>query len=201
MHETDVVSAEWVDPDRYLGPRMKKITFECGKCGHLWTRSFKAEPKNNPPCPNKSCAHKTELDDLKRQLVNLQAMIESGQPPGHVGANIRVKAIDETAEIVMHDHKLTNLKDNIRQGETMAPPLPAAQQKQADNLFSAAKGGAVPVIGRSASRNTVPAKWLQHIGTRAITGAYRNNSVGPTSVLPAERPPVVREANPGYIKK
>jgi hypothetical protein len=199
---TEFVESEWVDSDQYLGPKMKRITFACEKCGHVWTRTFKAEPKYNPKCPAKACEEKARIADLERQLANLRAMVESGQGPATIGANIRVKAVDETARIVMEDQNLTNLKDNIRQGETMAPKLPPAQQKQADTLFAAAAGANVPVVGRSQGYHRgVPAKWLQHVGARAIAGTYAANSVRPTQVLPPTRPPVVRESNPGYIER
>lgn len=195
--ETERLSAEWAEPEQFLGPKLKRITFQCAACDHIWSRTYKAEPKKDPPCPNKRCADQAEIVDLKRQMANLTAMLESGQAPPTVGANARVRAIDVTADIVMQDNKLTNLKDNIRMGETMAPKLPPEQQKRADNLFAAA-GGSVPVIGRSQVRNSVPSKWLQHIGARAIAGSYRQGAVSPMAVIPKQRPPVVRVNNEGY---
>lgn len=195
---TEPISSEWIAPEQYLGPRMKRITFECSKCGHLWTRTYKAEPKNNPSCPNKRCAEKSEVADLKRQLANLTAMLQSGVAPAQIGNNIRTRAIDYTAEVVMHDNNLTDLKDNIRMGETMAPKLPPAQQKQADTLFATA--GKTPVIGPSRG-GSVSSKVLQRIGARAIAGGYANNSVKPTAVLPKSRPGMVSVPNPGYVKR
>ena len=197
---TTVLSAEWTEAESFLGPRMKKITFECGKCGHIWTRKYKAEPKNDPPCPSKSCSKNAELEDLRKQVANLTAMLTSGQAPATIGNNTRVKAIDETAKIVMEDQNMTNLKDNIRMGETMAPPLPPAQQKRADNLFAAAApAGGVPVLNANGGpQRSVSAKRLQAIGQRAIAGSYRGNSVTPTSVLPKQRPGIVRVRNDLY---
>ena len=198
---TTVLSAEWVDPEHYLGPRMKKITFECAKCGHIWTRKYKAEPRHDPACPSKSCSKQSEMDDLRRQVANLTAMLESNSAPATIGQNIRVKAVDETARIVMEDQNMTNLKDNIRMGETMAPPLPPAQQKRADTLFSAAaaNSGNVPVLNASGGpARSISNKRLQAVGQRAIRGAYRGNSVSPTSVLPKERPAAIQVKNERY---
>lgn len=193
-----VLESEMIEPDQYLGPMRKRITYECERCGHVWTRIFRAMPKSDPPCTNKRCAEKSEVADLKRQLANLTAMLQSGVAPAQIGNNIRTKAIDYTAEVVMHDNKLTDLKDNIRMGETMAPKLPPAQQKQADTLFATA--GKVPVVGPSRG-GSVSSKVLQRIGARAIAGGYANNSVKPTAVLPKSRPGMVSVPNPGYVKR
>lgn len=45
------------------------------------------------------------------------------------------KCVDKTADIVMHDYGMTNLKDNVRVGETMAPKLDPVRQAAADNMF------------------------------------------------------------------
>ncbi len=197
---TTAVSSEWVESEHYLGPRMKQITFECGRCGHVWTRRYKAEPKHDPACPSKACSQIAEVVDLRRQVENLTRMLDEGRGPATIGVNTRVRAIDETARIVMEDNHLTDLKDNIRPGEAMAPKLPAAQQRQADGLFAAAAQGGVPVINSrpGAQRQTIPSKRLQAVGQRAIRGAYRGNSVSPTLVLPKERPPVTQVQNARY---
>jgi hypothetical protein len=204
MTEVETLSAEWVESDQYLGPKVKRITFECGGCGHVWTRTFKAEPKKDPACPSRSCADKQRIADLEREMANLKAMIESGQAPPQIGNNIRVKAIDKTAEIVMADHKMTDLKDNIRMGETMAPKLPPVMQKQADNLFAAPKpagSGMVPIIGASQGGRGVSSKFLARVGARAMAGGYARNHVPPSAVAPKTKPTPVPVSNPGYVKR
>ena len=52
---------------------------------------------------------------------------------------MRNKAVDTTANIVMEDYKLTDLKDNVRAGETMAPKLAPVLQEKADNMFGGAR--------------------------------------------------------------
>ena len=133
---TTSVDSEWVDSDRFSGPKMKRITFECGKCGHRWVRTLKAEPKRDPPCPNRRCVETSQIADLKRENENLRQMLEEGRAPAMIGQNIRVKAVDETARIVMGDGHYTDLRDNIREGESMEPKLPQAQQALADAMFS-----------------------------------------------------------------
>lgn len=59
----------------------------------------------------------------------------SNRAPGIIGGNVQIKAIDETAKIVMEDYGYTNLRDDVRPTETMTPKLPPAQQAAADNYF------------------------------------------------------------------
>ena len=192
MEEPQAVKSEWVE-EGFMQPSRKRITFECPICSHRWTRTFKAEPAKNPDCPNKHCADKRMLADLQKQVANLTAMIQSGQAPAHIGQNVKVKAIDTTAEIVMADNKLTDLKDSIRPGESMAPKLPVPMQKAADSFFS---GGAAALgSGQPMSRMQ---KRMQALGQRAIAGGMREASIAPNQVLPKTRPQIVRQANSGY---
>ncbi len=135
-----------------MQPRRVRVTYQCAKCRTTFTRVCKALPKIDPPCPNKSCAEAGEIEALRRQVENLTRMLEEQRPPAQIGANARVKAIDATANIVMEDHKMTDLKDSIREGEIMAPKLPPAAQAAADNYFGGGK--AVPAIGSGRPVNT-----------------------------------------------
>ena len=60
--------------------------------------------------------------------------------PAAVGMSVGVKAIDETASIVMQDYGLTDMRSDVRQGESAAPKLPPVLQRQADNFFGGAGG-------------------------------------------------------------
>lgn len=195
---TETFDSEWVDSDQYLGPRMKRITFQCTKCGHQWIRTLKAEPKRDPPCPNRRCVETSRLADLERENENLRRMLEEGCAPATIGQNIRVKAVDETARIVMEDGHYTDLRDNVREGETMAPKLPQAQQALADAMFSN-KEAKTPVISTDGRRGmSIPSARLRAVGMRAIGGAYANNSVKPTAIIPSVRPPMVAVKNDRY---
>lgn len=193
--EPQAVMSEWVE-EGFMQPSRKRITFECPQCGHRWTRTFKAEPAKNPDCPNKHCSDKRELRALQQQVANLTRMLESGQAPAQIGNNHRNKAIDTTAEIVMHDHKLTDLKDSIRPGEAMAPKLPIPMQKAADNFFS----GGAPALGTGQPMSRM-AKRMQALGQRAIAGGMRDAAVAPNQVLPKQRPATVQVANDAYRGK
>lgn len=74
-------------------------------------------------------------EESAKQEQNVAVMIETGQTPGHVGANNLVKAIDMTANIVMEDHQMSDLKDNTRTGDSMVPGLTLRQQKMSENFW------------------------------------------------------------------
>ncbi len=162
------------DPEEFMGVRRYRVTFECAKCGHVYRKTFKSIPKDDPPCPNPSCAEASRVAQLEKEVENLRRMLESGQPPAQIGKKVVVKAIDTTAEIVMQDYGLSNLKDGIRTGETMAPKLPPAQQAAADGYFG----------GQALKSAGVNKKQMDLLGRRAISGAFRSMSVAPSAIMP-----------------
>lgn len=101
----------------------------------------------------------------------------TGPAPAITGS-ITVRAVDKTAEIVMQDHGLTDLKDNIRVGEAMAPKLPGEQQKVADTFFEPNKNPRL--VGRRKA-------YLDALGKRAIAGAFQNMALDVKGVLPDNR--------------
>jgi hypothetical protein len=158
--------------DSFLEPTKYRIKYQCELCGHEYSRTYKAVPIKDPPCPSKVCVAQQELTSLKQQVANLQRMVEEGRGPGQIGDKVVVKAVDETARIVMEDYKMTDLKDNIRQGEAVAPKLPGQQQTMADNYFG---GGAMQAAG-------INKKQADLLGRRAISGAFRSAALNPSSI-------------------
>ena len=194
--EPQVIETSWVE-EGFMQPSRKRITFQCPQCDHIWSQTFKAEPQRDPPCPNKYCADRRALVDLQKQVANLTAMLESGQAPAQIGNNVKVQAVDTTAKIVMEDHKLTDLRDGIRTGESMAPKLPIPMQNAADSFFS---GGASAALGdgRPVSRLQ---KRMQSLGQRAIAGGMRDMSIAPNQVLPPKKPQSVVRPNDAYVPR
>ena len=158
--------------DSFLEPTKYKIRYQCELCCHEYSRTFKAVPVKDPPCPNKACLAQQELASLKKQVENLQRMVQEGHAPGLIGDKVVVKAVDETARIVMEDYKMTDLKDGIRHGEAVAPKLPGQQQTLADNYFG---GGAMQAAG-------INKKQADLLGRRAISGAFRSAALNPGSI-------------------
>ncbi len=169
----DYIGCETMDPDpkEFLGKRRYKITCRCLRCGKEYSYVASNVVGPDRPCPKKACVKAALEADFAIREANLRKMLEEQRAPGHIGENVQVKAIDATAEIVMQDHKLTNLKDNIRPGESMAPKLPPQQQKAADNFFS----------GGPKRMNPKQAELLKR---RAVAGAFRGMAINPAQVLP-----------------
>jgi hypothetical protein len=136
----------------------------------------------NPPCPlcNKLVKKRDEevMATAPIPIPPMEEWLPTGQGPAHIGANNQVKAIDIAADIAMKDYGLTDLKDNIRQGDTMAPALPPQQQKMADNFFTPQTNPAF-----AGKRK----KQMELLGKRAIAGAFRTTALDVKSVLPDAR--------------
>lgn len=174
---------EMIEPKGFLEPRRYKVSFECELCGHHWSRTFKAIPKNDPPCPNKRCIADRETAQLKAEMANLKQMLEEQKGPGHIGANNLVKAWDVTQEMVAQDYKVTNLNDRPYEGESMAPKLPQKLQDAADNFFGGNKAKG-PVVGNVGRQETIRNNVMKRLSARAVAGAYKGMAVPPSAIMP-----------------
>jgi len=175
---TEYIGRENIGPEGYLQPTRYRITCKCLRCGHEFSRITTKLSGNDPPCPKKACKEALIEEEVERRTANFKAMLESGHPPAQIGNKPIVAAIDRTAEITMQDHGLTDLQDNIRQGDIMAPKLPAPMQRQVDGFFngSAVKGAA----------GTRMAKRMNALGQRALAGGYRHMAADIPSILPGK---------------
>jgi|HubBroStandDraft_6_1064221.scaffolds.fasta_scaffold04429_4 hypothetical protein len=165
------VGSESMPPDGYLRPKRYRITAVCLHCEKEfhWTATSPGGPDR--ACPRRVCKAAALEERIAREVANRTKMFEEQRAPGIIGDKPIVKAIDTTADIVMTDHHLTDLKDNIREGESMAPKLPQAQQHAADEFFS---GKAV--MEQAGLHN----RQAQLMGRRAIAGHYRGMAISPT---------------------
>ena len=112
-------------------------------------------------------------------------MLEEQRAPGLIGASVMVKAVDATAEIVMQDYKLTDLKDNVRAGESIAPKLPPAQQALADGMFGGGTHGLQVKDPQTGQVRSLQAERMNRLGQRAIAGHFRASAVPPNAIIPA----------------
>ena len=169
---------ETLPPEDFLGPRRYRITCRCLRCKKPY--SYVATTLSSPdrPCPRKKCREAATQEEIERRARNLAAMLAEQKAPGHIGDNVRVKAVDKTAEIVMADYGMTDLKDNIREGDIVAPKLPPAQQKLADGYF----GG--QAVGERWGMNN---RQTRQMLARATAGAFRNMAINPGVVVPGKR--------------
>ncbi len=170
-----------------------KIIYKCNSCKHQFNRISASIPKKDPPCPK--CKSKKKIkengiitsDSHPNHFTengNIDAMIASGKAPGVGGSNIG-KAVDLTADIVMKDYGLTDLKDKMKPGETMAPKLAPTQQAMAETMFGKKDNKMMSVfnIGNGPSIVKVPRNMGMNtaaMGQAALGGAYKDegNPVG-----------------------
>lgn len=116
----------------------------CGDCDHIFYRLSDKDPRKvggrAPACPE--CKKKKKIVPKSHSRINGNApaadcalpktheersdviadMVASGKPPS-MGKSNFTKCMDETARIVMDDYKMTNLNDNLREGDNMVPKL------------------------------------------------------------------------------
>lgn len=137
MTESEYVGQEVLPPEEYLGPRRYKIQCLCNRCGKTYSYVTTNPAREDPPCPKKRCKEARLNEEIERRARNMAKIIEEQRAPATIGDKVGVKAIDKTAEIVMADYGMTNLQDNLRPGDTMAPKLPGPMQQAADSMFSA----------------------------------------------------------------
>lgn len=106
-----------------------KVTYGCKVCGHRWKKMVTDLNLPDPPCPNLACG---EAEPVTTRNIDFN----SRRAPAAVGMSNKTKAIDETARIVMNDYGMTDLRDDVREGESSAPKLPPRQQAMADGMFN-----------------------------------------------------------------
>lgn len=156
-----------------MEPARYRVRCRCKRCGHIYRRIIKKLNDPDPPCPKKKCKEAIAAEQAEKMEANVEEMIETGETPGHVGANVTVKAIDETAKIVMEDYQMTDLKDNVRQGESMVPALTPRQAAMSKNFWG---GGRMrerrnPTFLRGIGGRSEEMKDM-NIGQKAINGAF-----------------------------
>lgn len=185
--ETQYIGAQPVKGEGYMEPDRYKVTCRCLRCGHKYSRVFKAVPKTDPPCPKKACKLAIAEEQAAKEAAHVEEMIETGQTPGHIGDNVRVKAIDATAEIVMQDYGMTDLKDNIRQGDSMAPSLTPRQREMSKNFWGGKRQTdrkreptyqlGVQAKNKSMIDNAMSGQFLPNVAASAGRGAVTGDNV------------------------
>ena len=110
----------------------------------------------------------------------MDEILESGRPPAIGGANVNTRALDATAEMVMQDYGMTDLKTptEIRQGDSQAPKLAPVLQNMADNMFAPKRALEAVGMGRQAGL----------IARSAMGGAFSPQATGgPDPITAAQR--------------
>ncbi len=87
------------------------------------------------------------------------------------------KCVDRTAEIVMTDYGMSNLKDNVRPGESMAPKLGGGAQAVADQMMGMKPSDGMMSVYDANTRRIVKIPQKRNgaaLAKRALSGALRD---------------------------
>ena len=174
MSDVSYVGSEVQEAEGYLQPRLYKITALCARCGNEFHWTAKTPGGKDRPCPRKACREAVKQEEIMAAAEKIAGVLEHGAP-AVIGRNPYVKAADMTAEQVMTDYKMTDLRDNMQPGEMAAPKLPAPMQRAADGFFGGAHAKSVA--------GGMNAKKMEAIGKRAIAGAFRSSAVNPAELV------------------
>lgn len=131
---------------------MYEVRYCCDKCEHTFYRTTDFDPRKKkdfrtpacPECRKKAAAAKSYIKlhgDVKPQTIEekdaaIGGIIADKKFPNMTGRSGFTKAMDETAKIVMEDYKMTDLRDNLREGDNMVPKLRPDLEKQVGEGFN-----------------------------------------------------------------
>lgn len=177
-----IESERFVDPETPFARSKYRIKCRCPACGKEFSKVVSSLAGPPPECPSKACKEAKRQREIQIAAENMAKIILEQRAPGIIGANPTVKAVDQTAEWTMEGYGLTDLKSDVRVGETVAPSLPQRQQEAADNFFKPKKV-VDPVSGM-----TVPAQHLNRVARKAMAGMYARRAVAPTVISPGVKP-------------
>lgn len=153
--------------------RYRKTSYRCSECKLSFDkiRKFGIDkyphgidlpfPAKDPDCPQCKKVKRVDFknsvtDDTHKHInpANPEASFIGGSPNNpqktfSMGKSNFTKAMDATAEIVMKDYALTNLQDNLRAGDSMAPKLTPELERKVDEVFKPQK----PIMGQGGATN------------------------------------------------
>lgn len=188
------------------------MTFKCPepKCGEVFQRITTNVDLKSSPCPacrkaklkpKKETVRFVRMGDgpvtdadllaekIAKKLMDTpefqQSLLSKFMSPTPKSTQTQIKAIDTTADIVMQDFKMGDLKDSVRTGDIMAPKLPPAQQAKADNFFSGGKKNGLPFNTRqvAAMVNSGGLRPEANGAMNVVANMHRNRTRAPTQII------------------
>jgi hypothetical protein len=97
--------------------------------------------------------------------------------------------VDQTYQIVSEDYKMTDMRDNVREGETMAPKLAPRLQAMADNMFARPKQRGNPAAGifglspRAVMQAAVSGRFNTPDTVNPVATQHRNRDRAPIHIV------------------
>lgn len=166
--------------------RYRKTIYRCSDCKKQFDKLRKFPtakypegtdlpfPKKDPNCPYcagaKKISFKSSITDDNHKHINPDYVPDpNDKRVFSMGKTNFTKAMDATAEIVMKDYNLTDLQDNLRAGDSMAPKLAPELERQVDNVFKPQK----PIMGQGGASSLNKA-----LTSQINSGRYASQSGG-----------------------
>ncbi len=178
-----------------------RSTYRCTDCNYNYERITHYLPKKEPACPvckkTKRVKSKGVVSENMPGFDNggIQSMIDSNKAPS-VGGSIAVRAVDETAKMVMEDYGMTdlNMGSTTRAGDTCAPKLAPHLQAQADSMFGNTKSTSMKVkdintgryVNLDAGKSRAMSTFQQKLTKKINSGALRSPEVNKVLTNPGK---------------
>lgn len=151
---------------------MYKSSYKCSDCKYQFEKKTKNFPHKDPDCPRCKRANKVSMKGAVSDKTHtlepdsrVQEMNLAKQAPS-LGKSNFTKAMDTTAEIVMKDYGMTDLQDNLREGDSMAPKLAPELERKVDGVFKQQK----PIMGQQVA-GSMNSSLMRQINSGAFRGA------------------------------
>ncbi len=173
-----------------------EVRYDCDDCNHVFYKIVDRDPRKVggrapacPECKKLKAKVKSQIKvrgDIQPQTAvqkdaAIQDIIVSKKFPAQ-GKGAFTKAMDETAKIVMEDYQMTDLNDNLREGDNMVPKLrPDLEEKVGQGFNTNQKNNVMGIAGSNLNR--------------ALTGAINTNRFASqgdvvSKAMSVVRPPV-----------
>lgn len=147
--------------------------YHCNDCYCNFKQKTDDLPKEKPPCP------KCESANVIWRGTPVTVISDKGKTQN--------KAIDITAETVMQDYKMTDLRSDVRQGENMAPKLAPKLQAQADSFFGGKGGGKRQTFNQKRIMAQVNSGALRDPGADVVSRLHANKHTVPVHTIASDR--------------
>lgn len=143
-----------------------EVKFCCDDCNHVFYKITEKDPRKvggrSPSCPeckktkSKAKSQIKVSGDVKPQTeaqkdAVVLDIITAKKFPSQGKGNF-TKAMDETAKIVMEDYQMTNLNDNLREGDNMVPKLRPDLEAQVGTGFNTQKNNVAGLAGANLNK-------------------------------------------------
>ena len=165
-----------------------QVVIRCTACRHKYRRTMTAADESaladmpDPPCPKCSAP----------APVARGMDVSAGKAPA-VGGSLAVRAVDTTAEIVMQDYGMTDLRSDVREGESAAPKLPPKLQEAADNMFGGGArrgrmGGVMGMSTQAVIKSAVAGRFMTPDTVNPIAMSHGKRERPPVNIIASDAP-------------